>query len=412
MKISRPDINSLLLILLGIVLLSGLTWANYRYASESPGGNDFVPRWIGTRMFVMERVSPYSDQASEAIQDFMYGRPARGAEDRALFVYPHYSMLVFAPISLVADFPLARSLWMTALEVALAGVVFLSISLARWRPTLPVFAVLLIFTFTGYHSVRPIINGNVAVLVALFITLAMYNIFKNQDVYAAVLLALATVKPQMVVLILPFVIYWGLSMRRWKLAVGTVVGVFILSAASMMVEVDWIIQNIRQILIYPEYSPAGTPRAIFEIWWPGIGDQLGKGLSIFLGILLVWEWLVVWGKGSRWFLWTASLTLVVTNLIGIPTATANYVALFPALILVFSLVEQRWGRSGNRINTAVMIGLLVGLWILFVNTIQPGMGGQPVQGGIMFFPLPLLLLFGLYWVRWWAIKPRRGESAA
>jgi hypothetical protein len=25
----------------------------------------------------------------------------------------------------------------------------------------------------------------------------------------------------------------------------------------------------------------------------------------------------------------------------------------------------------------------------------------------LIFPLPLVLLIGLYWVRWWAVKPRR-----
>lgn len=407
MKISHPDIRSLILIIVMIGLIIGLSWANYQFAVENPGGNDFIPRWVGTRMFITDRLSPYSDATTMAIQDFFYGRPAQGEEDRGLFVYPHYSMLVFAPVSLVSDFPLARSIWMTILEVALGGILFLSLALVKWRPNLPVFATILLFTFTWYHGIRPIINGNVAVLVALFITLAFYNIFKNRDIYAAAFLAMATIKPQMVVLLLPFVSFWAISNRRWKLAFGVIVGVIFLAAASMMIERGWIIQNLQQIVIYPQYSPPGTSGAIFEEWWPGVGDQLGKGLTIFLGLWLVGEWLAAWGRDSRWFLWTASLTLVITNIIGVPTATANYIGLYPALILVFSLVVERWGRSGSMFIVVVMFGLLTGLWILFVNTLHPGMGGQPVQGGIMFFPVPVLLLFGLYWVRWWALRPRR-----
>jgi hypothetical protein len=47
--------------------------------------------------------------------------------------------------------------------------------------------------------------------------------------------------------------------------------------------------------------------------------------------------------------------------------------------------------------------LLTGLWLLFANTLT--YEGQPIQNPVMFFPLPLFLLIGLYWVRWWAIKP-------
>ena len=34
-----------LLLLAG--LLVGLTWANYQFAVRSPGGNDFLTRWVG-----------------------------------------------------------------------------------------------------------------------------------------------------------------------------------------------------------------------------------------------------------------------------------------------------------------------------------------------------------------------------
>jgi len=45
------------------------------------------------------------------------------------------------------------------------------------------------------------------------------------------------------------------------------------------------------------------------------------------------------------------------------------------------------------------------LWILFLKTIQPG--PQPQQSPVMFFPLPLFVFIGLYWVRWWIFTPTR-----
>jgi len=52
-----------------------------------------------------------------------------------------------------------------------------------------------------------------------------------------------------------------------------------------------------------------------------------------------------------------------------------------------------------------VFALFAGLWALFIRTVADV--GQPLQHPILFFPLPLFLLIGLYWVRWWAIRPSR-----
>jgi len=38
--------------------------ANKRFVAASPGGNDFLVHWVGTRALLVERVSPYSDADS------------------------------------------------------------------------------------------------------------------------------------------------------------------------------------------------------------------------------------------------------------------------------------------------------------------------------------------------------------
>ncbi|MBW8011163.1 MAG: DUF2029 domain-containing protein [Chloroflexi bacterium] len=406
MGVKRRDLAYLGLIIICLLLFTGLTWVNYQFTTINSGGNDFTPRWLGTRLFITEGLSPYSQNTTDEIQDFFYGRTARGEEDRALFVYPHYSMLVFAPFSLVEDYPQARALWMAVLETSILIISFISLSLTRWRPSLVVFGVYILFNLSWYHAVRPIINGNAAVVVALFISMAFLAIRAGQDMYAGAMLALASIKPQMVILLIPFVIYWAYSKGRWRLLGSIIGGLLILVIVSLLIERDWIIQNLRQVINYPEYSPPGSTGAIFSVWWPETGRQLSWALNGVLVILLIREWLAVYGKSFHWFLWSASLTLVVTNLIGITTATANYIALIPALTLVLSVWEKRWGRSGGWFVIGVMLVFLVGLWVLFLNTVRPGMGVQPVQGPIMFFPLPIFLLFSLYWIRLWVLQPR------
>ena len=93
------------------------------------------------------------------------------------------------------------------------------------------------------------------------------------------------------------------------------------------------------------------------------------------------------------------LTVLLTNLIGIPTNPDNFVVLFPALALVFSIWEQRWGRGGRVFVVLVLLGLAIGLWWLALRTAWAG-----ALEMVLAFPLILLLL--LYWVRYWALRSR------
>jgi hypothetical protein len=72
--------------------------------------------------------------------------------------------------------------------------------------------------------------------------------------------------------------------------------------------------------------------------------------------------------------------------------------------LVFAMWVKHSGTLGRVTVVLSLAVLLAGLWALFLITLDSA-AGQPQQSPVMFFPLPLLLLLGLYWIRWWAIRP-------
>jgi hypothetical protein len=159
-----------------------------------------------------------------------------------------------------------------------------------------------------------------------------------------------------------------------------------------------------EVIRYPGYNPPGTPGSALATWLPAAGTRLGWGLTILLVILLLVEWSAARGQDFRWFLWTASLTLVASQWIGIQTDPGNFIVLFFPLVLVFAMWVKHSGTIGRLMVILSLMVLLVGLWALFLVTLEPS-AGQPQQSPVMFFPLPLLLLLGLYWIRWWAIRP-------
>lgn len=391
-KINRIKLPVALALVMIVLVI--LTITNVKYAENNPGGADFVPRWLGVRLLLTEGYSPYSQETTSAIQEFMYGRLAKPGEDQVLFVYPLYSFLVFTPFSMIADYNLVRGLWQTTLQIALILMAIISLRLADWRPSIPVLFLLLVFTLLWYHSIRPLINGNPSILVALFTASALLAISREKDIVAGILLGLATIKPQVVVLLIPLVLIWALSMKRWRLIGSTLGTLFVFVILSTILVPDWIFQNVRQILAYPGYTPATTPGTIFFEWWPAYGRWLGYLLTVAMSLLIFWYWKKAWRKNFNAFLLAAYATIAMTTLIGIATATSSYIVLFPALILVFASWEKKYGRVGRWLVTSTIFFIFIGLWALFLTTKSGNF-----QNPIMFFPLPLFLIVTLFLVQ-------------
>ena len=388
----------------GVLLLAVLTWANYQYVSENPGGNDFLVHWVGTRSLLEEGISPYSDETAVRIQTLAYGRPALPGEHELRVAYPLYSILVFFPFALFKNYLLARALWMTTLEIALVFLSVVCLRLTDWKPRLFNLAIFLVFTIFWYHALRPLINGNAVILVALMVAGAMLSIRHGGDELAGVLLAFSTIKPQVVVVVVVFFLYWGLKQKRWKF-VGWFFGTLVLlSASAALLVPDWIWQNLIEVVRYPGYNPPGTPGAALNTWLPEIGQRVGWTITGITLLLLLVEWYLATRRYDyRHLLWALCLTLTASQWVGIQTDPGNYIVAMPALVLIFAVFEERWKSMGRWVVLGSMLLLFVGLWVLFLQTLS--YGDQPVQSPVMIFPLPAFLLLLLYWGRWWAIHP-------
>ncbi len=392
-----------LLALVLLILCGSLVWSNYRFSEQAPGGNDFLARWTGAHLWLTEGINPYDEQVSLTAQTMIYGRPAdpsRG-EDVAHFVYPLPAMLFFAPFGLL-PFTLARAVWMTILEIALPLLAILGFRIARWKVPSATMALLIFFAIFWYHGLRSVIVGQFAVIEALLIALGLLAIQRGQDAPAGVLLGLTISKPQMAFLILPYIFIWGIRNRRRELLLwlmGTLIG---LSVASVLILPDWPVMWLRQLISYPSYTSLGSP---VSIALTSLFENSSVLTWIISGALLVYlliEWSVSLTGTEEHFQWTAALTLVITNMIALRTATTNYVVLLPALLLIFHAWAQRWGRRGLYAIWAVCLSLLVGLWSLFLLTVDGN-----IEAPIMYIPLPVFTLIGLLWSRWWILRTSR-----
>lgn len=392
-------------IVLLLFALATITWSNYRFAVLNPGGNDFLVHWVGSRSFIFKGQSPYSDATALEIQTMVYGGPVQDGQHELRVVYPLYSGILFFMFALIGDYALARAVWMTFLEISMVVIAIVSLRLSGWRPKNWLVVFYFLFAIFWYHGLRALIQGDLVIVIALMVLWAFWAIRNQRDVVAGFALAFATIKPHLVLLLIGFVAVWAFSHRRWALIGWTFGWLSFFVLLGIFFIPDWLVQNAWEILRFSDYNPALSLGKAFEEWWPGIGSQLKWILAVILIGLTIVEWRAAWGKGFNHFLWTACLTLAVSQWIGIATDPGNFILLFTPLTLIFSNIQERWRRAGDWIVMGLMILLFVGLWVLFLKTVT--FGYQPQQSSILFVPMPLFVLVGLYWVRWWVIQPAR-----
>lgn len=137
--------------------------------------------------------------------------------------------------------------------------------------------------------------------------------------------------------------------------------------------------------------------------FPGQGEEIAWGISIVTAGLLMVEWVSTRGDDARRLIWTSSVTLAVTPLLGFRTDLSNLVAALPGMILILAGAHQR-GRSMAWLGPAFLAAVMIIPWAL---ASRPLMLGRQTTGDILFLFLPLLTVLALYWTRWWLLKPAR-----
>lgn len=394
----RQNTKNALLLATALVLVLGagiaLCFANYAFVQQNPGGNDFLVYWTDAR-FAWKGVQPYDARVSLAAQEGIYGHPADASrgEDLSLFVYPLYSLLFFGPFGLLG-FVSARAIWMTLLEVATAAFALLSAAVAgwlqdrRWKT-----AIWLLVSLIGYFSLRAIINGNAIVLVGLFLALSIFLLGKNKPLPAGLFLAFSTIKPQIVVFPIIWILLWCLFQKRYSFLLAFGMALLMLVAVPLLFVPDWIGLELRNILVYPGYTQPGNPASAFALWFGPPGLIAGWAVSILGSGFMIWVWLKSLRAPFPTFLLVLGITFSALPLLGIPFDPGNeYLMLLP---LALGLSVWADGSRRNSIPWGLALAaIFFGLWAIFLATIRPGAGQSP----ILLFPLPVLLWIWLAWL--------------
>ena len=382
------------LTLLGGLLFSIMVWGTYTFfTSKVPGANDFYPRWKGAQLFWQDGLDPYSQVATEEIQCGIYGRLAAPDEDQVLFVYPFYTTFLLWPL-VSLDYAWVQAIWLVIVQFSIMGGVILGLRLVNWHVSVWMLAVILLWSVIFYNSTRTIILGQFAGPIFLCTIGCLLALKHDRDILAGFLLSWTTLKPQMSYLLIPALLLWALGQRRWRFVAGFGATMALLAGLSFVLVPNWLAGFVAQVGYYPGYTITGSPLwVITGYYWPQLGKPVEWGLIVLLLAYLLWQWrkLPSLSAVSTQFLIIISLTLIVTNMIIVRTATTNYIIMYLPFLLILKTISDR-PRWGNLIAMSIFVLGSVGTWLLFLFTIQ-----GDLEHPITYLPLPFALLWALIW---------------
>lgn len=389
--------------LTGALLLAALTAANTRWGEVLPGGCEFYSIWTGAREFLFQHGDPYGASVASQAQALAYGADAGALRDPCRLDLPFFLLPLYFPFALIADASIARGAWATASQLAVVGVPLIAVRLVDWRPSRASLLALSFIALLSTPTVLALIDGTPVITLVLLYMAILWAIQTGSDELAGALSALALCKWEVGLPFLALVALRVIGGRRWRIAAGFGMALTILMVLAFLLYPGWFTPFLVGTVAEMR-SPQGisTQSVLLQIE-PEAASKVALAVSAAILTLLVVEVLGARSSGFQQFSWITCMALTATPLLGWRSETSNLVVLITGVVMIAAGGSQR-GSYGRWISVG-FLGALFGVpWVLG----SPLAADPAAQSrGLLFLALPLVTLLGMYWTRWWVLRPGR-----
>ncbi|MDT8067296.1 MAG: glycosyltransferase family 87 protein [Terriglobia bacterium] len=354
-----------------------------------PTYSDLVQRWVGARAALAGK-DPYSTEVLRDILAAEYDhyppRPHDQGVARQGFLYPAHIVLLLAPIAHFS-WEAARTVFLaTSLALLLLSVLMYlrTFHPSITRTQITIITVLAIINWPVVWGAR---FQQPTLLVAALIFLACVCLRRNWPILAAILLAIATVKPQIAAPIIAWLILWSLFHRAWRFFAAFAITLSLLLLETERIVPGWFGNWRASLQGYRQVTDTDLPLQNF------LGHWAGLILTLFLvaaGIFALWRSRKSDISSSNW---SVSLSLVLAlTVVLIPThftLVYNHILLFPACVtLILASPADPYSKFARQIALA-LLGTMFALPVISVS-IETLWKPYPVVDGLPFLTNSIL----------------------
>lgn len=397
-----------ILMLLGIgaaavTVMGALVAADIRISRSIKGGGAFFNAWEGARVFLWEHGDPYSASTSRLAQELAYGRAARPEENPYMLNLPFLLLPAYFPVALISDPDVARGLWMGLSQAALIGTAFVSLKVIEWQPSRPLLVLYAMLLAFGFYSVVAVLEGTPVIMLGLLFSGILWAYLTERDELAGSFMALSLFAWEAGAAFLLLVVWRVFHDQRWRVLAGFGMTLIVLTSISFLLFPGWILPFLTATLAMIRAEFGVTLASILGGISSEQGVRIAQGVALLGLILLIFEWASGREADLRRFVWICCLALAIMPLLGFRTEMSNLVLLHPAMCLICAALVERW-PTGGRLAGILLFFVLVVPWVLFGRWFFLH---QQRDYDYLFLSYPLVSIAGLYWTRWWFVRPRR-----
>ncbi len=304
-------------------------------------GNDLYQIWITARELRHGR-DPYAPTITRQIQTGLYGRPLDAHRpgdpvDQRAFPYPAYVDVLFWPVG-EFSFPGTRLVFVCLLVVLAAASVMLWLRALDWQLEPKWIAAGVLLTLCSYPALEGLFAAQLGMVVFFLVSAAALALVENRYLAAGIMMGLSTVKPQVSVLVICYLVVW--AMREWRtryrFCVGFAFTVAALMGSSLLLVPHWIPSWTRTLLAYRQYNP---PPLATQLLMPVPGGELTVSVSLILTSVAVLSAVALaWRNratklGSTQFWLTWNVLLAITVIFVLPgQAVYDHIILLPGIL--------------------------------------------------------------------------------
>jgi hypothetical protein len=336
-------------------------------AKEIPRGNlsDLYPRWLGARELLLHHRNPYSPEVTLEIQEGYYGRRLdaerpNDPKDQQGFAYPVYVVFLLGPL-IRMPFHSVQSFFYWFLAILTAASIPLWLRVLRWRlPSATILSVILL-TMGSFPAVQGIRLQQLSLLVAALLAGSAACIASGFLFCGGMLLALATIKPQLACFLAAWLILWVVfdwrKRRRFLFGFGSVM--VLLLAGSEIVLPGWLRMFAGALLQYHRYT---QNQSVLDQLLPGaFTGKVVSAAAVVLAATLLWK-LRHAPSDSAQFGCSVALVMATTVLVVPMYAPYNQVLLLPAILLLVRDRRRLVLSNSPGLRLAFAAGAFALLW--------------------------------------------------
>ena len=319
-------------------------------AHDRPRGNlsDLYPRWLGARELLLHGRDPYGADITREIQTGYYGRPLDAArpndpKDQQGFAYPVYVAFLLAP-TVKLPFELVQRGFFWLLVLVTAASVLLWMRALGWRVSFLSQCIWIALTVGCFPAIQGFRLQQLTLLVAGLMAGAFGVLAAGNFAVAGILLAMAAIKPQLVVVPVAVLGIWSLGNWRerqrivWSFAITMLL--MVLGGEALLP--GWISRFRAASAEYLRYTGGG--KSVLDV---ELSPVVGRIVAVLLAALLIyvaWQLRRVAVRSSE-FRWMVAFTMATTLMVIPMFAPYNQVLLVPVFMVIAMEIGRLWAEG-------------------------------------------------------------------